>query len=97
MAMGRPSYTYWRTVKAGTRSRVSAVTSPSDPSPTTQPRNSSPPVSRRTVRRPPSAVISSSPDTIVARFPWASPEPWVAVATAPATEMCGSEARLGRA
>ena len=29
-----------------------------------------------------------------ARFWLAAPEPWVAVAQAPATEMCGSEARL---
>ena len=30
--------------------------------------------------------------TAVPRFPLASPEPWVAVAQAPATEMCGREA-----
>src|SRR5215216_6248361 len=36
----------------------------------------------------------SSPATAVARLPPASPEPWVAVATAPATEMCGSDAML---
>jgi len=45
----------------------------------------------------PEAVTSSSPATAVARLPLASPEPWVAVATAPATEMWGSEARLARA
>ena len=39
-------------------------------------------------------VTSSSAATAVARLPLASPEPCVAVATAPATEMCGSEARL---
>jgi hypothetical protein len=40
------------------------------------------------------AVTSSRPATAVARLPLASPEPWVAVATAPATEMWGSDARL---
>ena len=42
-------------------------------------------------------VTISSPATAVARLPLASPEPWVAVATAPATEMWGSDARLARA
>ena len=32
--------------------------------------------------------------TAVARLPLWMPEPWVAVAMRPATEMCGSEARL---
>jgi hypothetical protein len=36
--------------------------------------------------------MSSSAATAVARLPFASPEPCVAVATAPATEMCGSDA-----
>ena len=39
----------------------------------------------------------SSEATAVAREPFSTPEPWVPVATAPATEMCGSEARLPRA
>ncbi len=42
----------------------------------------------------PSAVIMSTEDTAVARFPLVGPEPWVAVAHEPATEMCGSEPRL---
>jgi transposase len=37
------------------------------------------------------------PVTAVARLPMPSPEPWVAVAHAPATEMWGREARLRRA
>ncbi len=41
--------------------------------------------------------MSSRPTTAVARLPFVSPEPCVAVATAPATEMWGSEARLCRA
>ena len=52
---------------------------------------------RETRTSSPSDVTSSSPATAVARLPLATPEPWVAVATAPATEMCGSEARLCRA
>ena len=36
-------------------------------------------------------------DTAVARLPLPSPEPWVPVSHAPATEMCGSDARLGSA
>src|SRR5699024_1685060 len=42
----------------------------------------------------PSASTSSTPRTAVARLPWACPEPWVPVETAPATEIWGREARL---
>ena len=42
----------------------------------------------------PSAVTTVMAETAVARFPFRSPEPWVAVAQAPATEMCGRDARL---
>ena len=49
---------------------------------------------RALVSSSPSEVTSSSAATAVARLPFVSPEPWVAVATAPATEMWGSEARL---
>ena len=49
---------------------------------------------RAAVTSSPLDVTSSSAATAVARLRLASPEPWVAVATAPATEMCGSEARL---
>ena len=73
----------------------SATIAPSAPSATTWPSKSGSP--RRTVRRSPSAVTSSRPATEVARLPLRSPEPWVAVATAPATEMCGSDARLASA
>ena len=52
---------------------------------------------RATVSSSPLDVTSSSAATAVARLPLASPDPWVAVATAPATEMCGSEARLCKA
>ena len=45
----------------------------------------------------PAEVTSSRAATDVARLPLRSPEPCVAVATAPATEMCGSEARLASA
>jgi hypothetical protein len=46
------------------------------------------------VRTSPSAVIRSIPDTAVARLPLASPDPWLAVAHAPATDRCGSDAML---
>ncbi|KDP92431.1 hypothetical protein W824_00305 [Clavibacter cf. michiganensis LMG 26808] len=42
----------------------------------------------------PSAVIISSAATAVPRLPLPMPDPWVAVAMAPPTEMCGSDARL---
>ncbi len=45
----------------------------------------------------PPDVTSSRPATAVARLPFVLPEPCVAVATAPATEMWGSDARLCRA
>ena len=49
---------------------------------------------RRSATISPAEVTSSSARTAVARLPLRSPEPWVAVAIAPATAMCGSEARL---
>ena len=73
------------------------VTTPSAPSPTTTPGNTSGSPARDQLRSSPSAVTSSSPETDVDRQPCRSPDPCVAVATAPATEMCGSEARLGTA
>ena len=45
----------------------------------------------------PSGRTTSSPRTAVARFPFPTPEPCVAVAIAPATEICGSDAMLCRA
>ena len=79
----------------GSTSRITRVTAPSAPNPTTKPSKSSSP--RSTVRSSPSEVTNSNPATAVAKLPLVSPEPCVAVATAPATEMCGSEARLCRA
>ena len=74
---------------------MTRVTAPSAPSPTTRPSKSGSP--REAVTSSPAEVTSSRPATAVARLPLASPEPWVAVATAPATEMWGSDARLCRA
>jgi hypothetical protein len=71
------------------------VTTPSAPSPTTSPSKSGSPL--EAVGVSPEAVTSSRPATAVARLPLASPEPWVPVATAPATEMWGNDARLARA
>ena len=82
----------WRTWYAGSTSSVTRVTAPSAPSATTRPSKSG--VAPRDRDTSPSEVTSSRPATAVARLPLASPEPCVAVATAPATEMCGSEARL---
>ena len=41
--------------------------------------------------------MTSRPTTVEARLPDRSPDPWVPLATAPPTEMCGNEARLGSA
>jgi hypothetical protein len=76
-------------------SSVIRVTAPSAPNPTTIPLKSRSPL--EAVRTSPSELTSSSSATAVARFPFASPDPWVAVAIAPATEMCGSDARLASA
>ena len=46
------------------------------------------------VRSAPSAPTIRTARTAVARFPLRSPEPWVPVAIAPATEMWGSDAML---
>ncbi len=88
----RPSNTRWRTSKAGCTSRVRRVTAPSAPSPTTTPSKSASPLENCSSSPP--EVTSCTAATAVARFPFRTPEPCVAVATAPATEMCGSEARL---
>ena len=52
---------------------------------------------RETRSSSPAEVTSSSAGHRGRQVAVATPEPWVAVATAPATEMCGSEARLCRA
>ena len=70
---------------------------PRAPSPTTAPGNRPASASRSRVSRLPSAVTSSIARTAAGRLRLRSPEPWVAVAQAPATEMCGSEPRLGSA
>ena len=63
---------------------------PSAPSATTQPSKS---VSPRAVERvSPSGPTHSTAATAEASDPMTSPEPCVPVATAPATEMCGSDA-----
>ena len=71
---------------AGWVRSVTAVTMPSRPSPTA--------VSCGMVTSSPPAVTSSYSVTAAARHGLPSPEPWVPVAQAPATEMCGSEPRL---
>ena len=69
------------------------MTTPSAPRPTTTPSKSGSP----RAHGDDVAVGGDELDaraTAVARLPLASPEPWVAVAIAPAIEMCGSDARL---
>ena len=87
-----PSYTNCRTWKAGMISSSIVVTAPRPPSPATMPAKSGESVSRRISS--PDAVTSSSARTAAGRFWLASPEPCVAVAHEPATEICGSEAML---
>src|SRR5690606_28738821 len=67
----------------------------SAPRATTAPGKSSAPRSR--VTRAPSAVTSSRARTAADRLWLPGPEPWVPVATEPATEMCGSDARFASA
>src|SRR5262249_10339426 len=91
----KSSNTFCVTSNAGSTSKVTRVTTPSAPSPTTAPSNASSPRPNRSTS--PDDNTSSSPATAVARFPLPTPEPCVAVAIAPPTEMCGSDARLCRA
>src|SRR5699024_3558556 len=94
---GKSRWTVWRIGAAGTRSRVRWVTTPSVPSASTAPSKISGSASRESVSRSPPAVTISIARTVEARERWPSPEPWVPVALAPPTEMCGSEPMLGRA
>ena len=87
---GRPVKTSWRTSNVGTVASSTRITTPRAPSATTDPGKSASP--RRSVSTSPEAVMSSSPTTSPASERVPSPEPWVPVATAPATEMCGREA-----
>ena len=57
-------------------------------------RKTSPSALRESFTTSPSAVTISRAEIAVARFPFFSPEPCVAVLPAPAIEMWGSEARL---
>ena len=90
-----PSNTHCATSRAGATSSSTCVRTPSAPSPTTAAPKPASPRARRTISPRPST--SSSADTWVASEPIRSPEPCVPVWTAPATEMCGSEARLASA
>ena len=76
------------------RSASAGSRRPSAPSETTDPANASPSAARLSVTSSPSARTSSIATTAVDRFPSRSPDPCVAVTQAPATEMCGSDARL---
>ena len=75
--------------------RVSSVITPSAPRWTTAPGKSGWP--RSMVTSSPVPLIKVMAVTADANVWLRLPEPWVAVATDPATEMCGSEARLASA
>jgi hypothetical protein len=92
---GSPVNTRCSTSNAGTTSRTSRVTTPSRPSATTAPAKR--PSERSSTTTSPSGPTISTAATGDARHPLASPDPWVPVATDPATEMCGSDPRLGSA
>ena len=66
---------------------------PRAPRPTTLPRNSSP-SARDSDTCSPEGRIRSMPSTAPAREGLPTPDPWVPVWTAPATEMWGSDAKL---
>ena len=79
------SHTHWRTSNAGTTRRVTLVTTPIAPRPTTAPRNSSRFAASDSVTTSPRPSTNSSAATWVARFP--VPLPCVAVEQAPTTPM----------
>ncbi len=97
VCIGRCSYTRWLTANVGSMASVRRVTIPNAPRPTVTASINSGSSSREMLTRSPDAVASSMACTAVARLPLATPLPWVAVAHAPATEMCGNDARLARA
>mmetsp|Transcript_66840 Transcript_66840/g.157467 ORF Transcript_66840/g.157467 Transcript_66840/m.157467 type:complete len:243 (+) Transcript_66840:305-1033(+) len=88
-----PSKQRWRTRKAGCRRRETCVTMPRQPRPTTASRSISRSASVNSMMSP-TASTAWKPQTSVERQPLPLPDPWVAVATAPQTEMCGNEARF---
>ncbi len=82
--------------KAGTQRSVTAVTIPSEPSPTRAARSRSP-SSRVSVRRSPLPSTSSSASTWALRFCSRAPVPCVPVAIAPASVWASMSPRLGSA
>jgi hypothetical protein len=78
--------------KVGPIASVTRVTMPNAPRLTTMPSKSCCPASTR--RTLPSPTTISSPVTALDKALLPSPDPWVAVAIAPATVICGSDARL---
>jgi hypothetical protein len=92
---GSPSYTTWLISNDGRVSSSRLTVTPSAPRETTEPGKSA--SSRVSVTSSPSALMKVMPETAEASVPLASPEPWVPVEQAPATEMCGSDPRLCRA
>ena len=88
---GTPRLTCCDTSYHGSMSRVSSITMPRAPSATTEPQNASA-SSRRNSTRSPSATTNFIAATESANTGCASPEPWVAVAHAPAIEMSGIDA-----
>ena len=76
---------------------MTLVITPSAPRPTTAPSKCFAVVSRESFHDVARRGDHFERGYAVDRLPFFSPEPWVAVVQAPATEICGSDARLCRA
>src|SRR5690606_25536505 len=95
--IGRLRYTTCVMSKVGRRSRVTLVTIPKAPKPTTAPGKISGFLLLDKVANCPEASTNSMADTEVDKLLFFRPDPWVAVEHAPMTVMWGREARLGNA
>jgi hypothetical protein len=89
---GRPPYMSCRTRYEGSTSSATRVMTPNAPSPAASPASSG--SCRPTRRSSPPAPTYSRPAMAADRTWLPAPEPWVAVAVAPAMETCGSDAKL---
>src|ERR1017187_3869579 len=87
------SYTYCRTSYVGWISSVIRVITPRAPSPTTAPWKTSPSALRDSFTTSPAAVTISRAETAVARLPFFSPEPCLAVLLLSTVACTGSRAR----
>src|SRR5690606_27565393 len=95
--IGRLRYTTWVRSKVGRRSRVTLVTIPKAPKPTTAAGKISGCLLLEKVANWPEASTNTMAETDVDELLCFRPDPWVAVEHAPMTVMWGREARLGNA